>query len=334
MDAVLTTMVADDLGPGPVAEELVKLLSDYLDAKGGYLTSLWSDAVAMALRALDLEPGSQVVISALSPRCYLDALSAAGLEPEIVDVLEASGCIDPQAAAKALDAGASAILVHYPLGFIPDIEALSETEAPLIEDISCAYGGHDGQRPAGTSGAFTIMGMGADHLLTCAGGAAVLARGRKEYSRLKGLASQYASERFLSDMNASLGLVQLREAESYYERRKELASVFDKAVGKSRHACLVQEGESENVHYSLPLLVETSVNEVSAFARKKGIETRLAFADSVLAFTTKDGEEADGSEQLYPIARSFMLRCILFPLYPMLGKKQAEEIAKVLSALP
>ncbi len=325
MDSVLTVLVSDVIGPGAIGEEVAKLAADKLEISGGYACATYPDAVGMALTALELEPGSRVALSALSPAFYLEELARFGLEPIVIDVEETGGCIHPASALEAVkDKGAAAMLVHYPLGYIPDIEQLLEGDVPIIEDITTAYGGNDGTRLSGTGGDYCVIGLEPEHLLTAGGGALLLASGRRQLTRLKQVVENGSRSRLMPDMCAALALVQFRESESYFERRKELASIFDKAVMKSRHRVLVQSGEGENVHFSLPLMIESSVKDVSAYARKKGVETSLAFADSLLERVSGD----------FPIARQFMLRCLLFPLYPTLGRQQAEQIAKVLSTLP
>ncbi|ADK80660.1 DegT/DnrJ/EryC1/StrS family aminotransferase [Sediminispirochaeta smaragdinae] len=324
MDSVLTTLVSDVIGPGPVGEELVKVFADKLSAGGGFAFATYPDAIGLALSSLDLESGSSVVISALSPAFYLDELARFGLEASIIDVSEENGSLFIPDALRAIEEGAKAVLLHYPLGFIPETEPLVEAGVPLIEDVTSAFGGHDGSRLCGTAGDYAVIGLEPNHLITAGEGALVIARGRKQLSRLKQSVEGSLCARLMPDFCAALALVQLKESEGYFERRKELAALFSKAVMKGRHNMLVQPGEGENVHYSFPIMIESSVKDVGSYARKKGVETCLAFADSVME-SMDDG---------FPKARQFMLRCLLFPLYPMLGKSQAEQISKVLSTLP
>ena len=69
------------------------------------------------------------------------------------------------------------------------------------------------------------------------------------------------------------------------------------------------------------------MKEISQYAKKKGINTRIAFEHTAL--------DVLNIEQFpCPNARVFKMRCILFPLYPMLGKKNISLISKVLATLP
>jgi dTDP-4-amino-4,6-dideoxygalactose transaminase len=127
-------------------------------------------------------------------------------------------------------------------------------------------------------------------------------------------------------MNAFLGLAQMRQIESFIAARKEIAQLFNRSLMQSGHKPLIQKGEAENIYYSFPVVLDRDIQEVIQYVRKKNVETSLAFSDAAIACMDADGE--------YPNARSIGLRCLLFPLYPMLGKRNAELIAKLLSTLP
>ena len=75
----------------------------------------------------------------------------------------------------------------------------------------------------------------------------------------------------------------------------------------------------ENIFFSFPLLLASGMKDVQAYARKKGIETGAAFTESIFVWLP----EEESTAKNYPVARSFVLRCLLFPLYlvwlPLLG---------------
>jgi dTDP-4-amino-4,6-dideoxygalactose transaminase len=96
---------------------------------------------------------------------------------------------------------------------------------------------------------------------------------------------------------------------------------------KSRHKTLKQRNETEAPFFSFPVLLSSSMNEVRKYARKRNLDTLPAFLDSVIAVT----EEEKGE---FPNARNILLRCLLFPMYPMLGKKNVDLICRVLATLP
>jgi dTDP-4-amino-4,6-dideoxygalactose transaminase len=100
---------------------------------------------------------------------------------------------------------------------------------------------------------------------------------------------------------------------------------------QGRHKSLVSAIENGNqAVFSFPVLLESGMKDVKQYAAKKEIEIAPAFENSVVAFRSEEGEAAEKCIN----AKSMFLRCVNFPLYPMLGNAQASKIAKILATLP
>jgi dTDP-4-amino-4,6-dideoxygalactose transaminase len=322
MDHVLSCMISDRIGPGFMSNQLASEMSTYLEIAGGLCCIDYFTTLSLSLDIMDLKRGDTVIISALSPSIYLDVFREKGIHPLVVDVDPDSGTLLVEDAEKQLSRGPKAILLHYTLGFIPDLEALCELGIPIVEDLSQGLGGNLGTRRCGTFGDLVVVSFGPDNIITCAGGGAVLARERKKARSLK--AYPLAGYHRLSDFNASLGIAQMKQIESFIAVRKEIAQNYSRSLIQSKHKSLVQKGEGENIYYSFPVLLDKDIKEAGLYARRKNVETKPAFTDSVIF-------KADGG---YPNARNIALRCLLFPLYPMLGRKNIGNIARILSTLP
>jgi len=156
MDAVLTAMVEEKIGPGERNRLLIQTAKEHLHFD--YALALRSPAVALfqALKALT-KPGQFVVISALSPRYYLQVLQDLHLTPLYCDVTYDFPCMtrdlietaiskEKESAAARAAAGdtssfeIAAIVLHHTLGFVPDAAGICELGIPVIEDISQSYG--------------------------------------------------------------------------------------------------------------------------------------------------------------------------------------------------
>jgi dTDP-4-amino-4,6-dideoxygalactose transaminase len=333
MDSVLSCMVSDTIGPDRISKQLVDAVGDVLGRKGGIALREYPRAVRIALERLGLGEGSRVVGSALLPALYTEAFERLGIEFVPADVADTAPVITPETVEEALAATdgtaarADALIADTALGFCPDLEALSGLGIPLIEDVSEGLGAHTGDRRAGTFGRYTIVGLEPDHVITAGGGALVLGAGRKEASGLKTHAGDLPPEVLLPDVNSALGLTQVKELEHFLEKRRELAGRFLRSVSGGRHRVPTQTGDGENVFYTFPLLLESGMSEVVAYARKHDVEAVPAFAGSILA------GRADVEDRL-PTARGYVLRCVQFPLYPLLRNSESERISRVLSTIP
>ncbi len=90
---------------------------------------------------------------------------------------------------------------------------------------------------------------------------------------------------------------------------------------------LTQGGEGEPGYWAFPVSIASSVKDVRAYAKKKDLETELAFEGSLLARGLVPQDSC-------PNARSMSMRCLLFPLHQKIGAAAADKIAKILATLP
>lgn len=355
LNSVLSCLVSDRIGPGPLNRELAGSLSEFVQAAGGLCLCTYRSAIETALGLLELEPGDGVILSALAPREYLEALRLRGLKALIADVEPRRPTLSMQQIEAHRQVGAKAIVVHHSLGFPPQGEELLQAGLPVLEDVSHALGGRWGERPCGGAGAIAVLALEPGNIITAGCGGAVLCRERRLAKTLQGLGEAALNPLLLPDMNAALGIAQLKEIHRFLQARTEIADVFLRSVQKSRHAALIAPSEPEPggsgaqcVHYGFPVLVREGLREVRQYAAKKNVDTQPAFRDSLVSLDAAPAAaEAPGegdvqtagpqparSERLLPNARELLWRCLMFPLYPSLTRKDVAHISKVLSTLP
>ena len=366
MDAVLTAMVEDKIGPGEQARLLIQIAREKLGFE--YCIAIRSPAIALflALRSLGLEEGQGLVISALSPRYYLNVLKDLRLNALYADVYPGSAgitspCISRESIEKAINSKQGnfdirAIVLHHTLGYLPDSAAIAELGLPIIEDRSQSYGSTEAGIPAenplnsssGSATSLTVLGLEERDLLTAGGGALLYANSRKDASILRNL-DELPQEYGLPDMNAAMGVVQFKEAKKNLERRREIAGIYTQAALRTRHGRFVEkdpivsdgltenQGDSEQSsadmtgggynNYAFPLILKTGMKDVKTYARRKEIIVESAFDNTLIG----SGLVPSG---LCPEAYSLSLRTVLFPLYPRLGHEEIERVSKLIATLP
>jgi dTDP-4-amino-4,6-dideoxygalactose transaminase len=331
MDAVLTALVEDKVGPGERSEFLIQTAKERLGFDS--CISLRSPAIALALslKLLNIEAGKGVMVSALSPLYYLRVIQDMGFTPVVCDVGENQACLSKETILSALDGrDIRAIVVHHTLGFTPESVDIAEIGVPIIEDcsLSCgtSYSTDTGrvERSASRVSPFVILGLEERDMLTAGGGALLFAVNRRDGSVLKnagGLPPEYG----LPDMNAAMAIVQFRDLAKNLEKRKEIAQVYAQASLRTRHKRFIVHEPYNN--YAFPLILESGMKDVKAYARKKEIMVESAFSGTII------GGNPDLNERC-PVSASLALRTALFPLYPRLSSADIEKTAKVIGTLP
>jgi perosamine synthetase len=315
MDAVLTTMVQDRIGPGSEADELCAFLSQSFGFSGGIALRTHLESLFALFHCLGLEAGQRVLTTALSPQIYRRACELYGLELVVLDVQDGMTLIDSDALRSA---EAELILLEEGKGFYENLEFVSEFNIPVAVDTS--YTGSE-ERYKGLV-KFLLIRLESDNLLTSGGGTVVLGAGRKEYSFLKKYREMLSNSELLADINAALAVSMLKNIESGTSKLAELKKLFLDAAARSSH----QVWGDESLMEQFALILDGNMNDASSYARKKGIETKAHFSDALILHS-EDPER-------WPNALNIALRTIDFPFYPFLGKSEADAIIKVISTLP
>jgi len=353
MDAVLTAMVEEKIGPGERNRLLIQTAKEQL--KFDYALALRSPAVALqlSLKALNASPGQAVIVSALSPSYYLQVLHDLQLTTLCCDVTYDFPCmtrelIENTLAKKEAGLEVCAVVLHHTLGFVPDSASIAELGIPVIEDISQSYGfwlkpenkkkedeaekneadSKKTEEPIALNGIFSIIGLEERDMLTSGGGALLFAMNRKDSAALRNF-SGIADEYCLPDINAALAVVQFKDIMRNIERRRDIAQIFTQAAlslsARTKHKRFICAENTEYCNYSFSLVLEAGLKDVAAYARKKEIEVENPFEKTIAG----SGFAGD-----CPVSNSLVLRTVIFPMYPRLRSQDAERISRLVMTLP
>lgn len=346
MDAVLTCMVDEKLGPGELNAKLIQAVKEFTACDGAVAFRSPAIAFSYVAKALDLEQGASVMISALAPSWQYTAIKNLGYKPLVLDVREEDGLVSAESVQEGLKNGGRILLLHETMGIVPNLEEILALGVPVIEDISHSFGavlpenhGEEQEnaqvaakntlpKRAGMAGLYSILGLEANDTVTAGGGAVLIAPKRREWIVLKKFTDAAPDTDILPDMNSALGFIQMKEFPRNEEVRKSLFSIFQKALQSGKNKTFVRDAEDRSTAWSFPVVLNGSFKDAKQYASRKEIEIRPAYENSVISVLDED------EQSKYIHAKSLFLRCVLFPLYPRLGSESATKIAKVLGTLP
>jgi len=355
MDAVLTCMVDEKIGPGEINSRLIQTVKEFFSCAGAVALRSPDVALKYALKALNLEEGSAVMISALAPSWQIFALEEAGFTPLVLDVENESAQLSAEIVSDGIKAGGRVLILTESLGILPDFESISALGIPVIEDISQSAGGIvpessaegaeqknsaseenvapqklseiKGKR-AGSFGIYSICALEEHDTITAGGGALLFAHGRRDWPVLKSVVENILPVEMLPDINSALALVQIKEFFRNEQKRKEIHALFSRSVMSGKNRTFVRDIENLSTVWSFPLVLNSGFKDVKQYAQKKEIEIRAAFENCVFS---RKSEELD---KTCKNAKTLFLRTAVFPLYPRLSRTQVEKISKVLLTLP
>lgn len=154
-------------------------------------TASGSTALSVALEALGVGSGDEVLVPALTWVACASSVANLGAVPVLVDIAPETLCMDPVKAQNAITKRTAAILLVHAYCRIADLDRFSqisqESKVPLLEDCSQAHGAKWGGRRVGTFGKVAVFSMQQTKVLTSGEGGATLTDDPQLYDLLQQL---------------------------------------------------------------------------------------------------------------------------------------------------
>ena len=247
-EAVLEVLRSGRLSLGPRQEEFQRAFAARVGARFASAVSSGTAGLHLALRAIGLEEGDEVVTTPFSFVASANAVLYERARPVFADIDPVTLNIDPQAAEAAVSARTRGLLPVHIFGYPADLQALeglaARTGAAIVEDACEALGAvyADG-RPVGGRGHPAVFAFYANKQLTTGEGGMVVCdneavRERIESERNQGRARDMGwldHDRLgfnyrLSEIACAIGLAQLTRLEEMLAARREVAARYREAL--------------------------------------------------------------------------------------------------------
>jgi len=246
IDEVVASLRSGWLGTGPKVARFEADFGAYTGAPHTAAVGSCTAALHLSLLALELEPGAEVITSALTFCATVNAIIHAGATPVLADVDPATMNLDPAAVAAAITPRTRAVLPVHFAGRPCDMDALGEVcrrhGLALVEDCAHAIETTYHGRHAGTFGDFGCFSFYVTKNVVTGEGGMVVARDEAHAARIKRLAlhgmtadawKRFSDEGYrhylvreagfkynMMDLQAALGLHQLARVEESRRRRE------------------------------------------------------------------------------------------------------------------
>jgi dTDP-4-amino-4,6-dideoxygalactose transaminase len=140
----------------PAVTAFERRWAEYTGARHAICAANGTDTLVLALRALGVSAGDEVIVPAYTFLATASAVALAGATPVFADIDPNSYCLDPAAVAAAVTPRTAAVIVVHLGGHPADLDALSEVcrrhQLALIEDAAHAHGARHRGRPVGALG--------------------------------------------------------------------------------------------------------------------------------------------------------------------------------------
>jgi dTDP-3-amino-3,4,6-trideoxy-alpha-D-glucose transaminase len=295
-----------------------------------------TDALALAMRAIGVGPGDEVITAPLSAAYSALAVVMAGATPVFADLDPDRLTLDPRATEAAITPRTAAIMPVHIYGQSADMPAFQAIAArhnlAIVEDACQAHAATCGGQPVGTfgiAGAFSFyptknLGALGDAGAIVTGDGALAARMKR--LRNGGQTDRYHHPEFgvnsrLDELQAAVLRARLGWLPAWTTRRRALAALYRSTLAGGPVA-VPPEVDPGHVYHLFPVLVRDR-EAFQAHLADSGIGTLVHYPIPV----SRQPAFAEYSPQVCPVADRVCAEVCSLPLHPQLSDADAREVA-------
>ncbi len=291
------------ISQGKFVQKFEKDFSMYLGTKYASAVCNGTAALHLALVALGINKKDEVIV----PNCTFistpNAVSYTGAKPVFVDIDE-TYCIDPKEIKKAITKRTKAIIAVHLYGNVADMGWIKKIARKyrlyVIEDCAEAHGAEYKGKKVGSIGDVGCFSFYGNKIITTGEGGMCVTNNKKLKKRIDFLRAQgkpkledlkpgreYAQMQFyhhllafnyrMTDLQASIGIEQLRKINKIIKRRMKIASIYEKKIKGFKKPIIKKF--TNPVYWFYPILCRTEKEQIIIMnvLRKKGIILRSFF---------------------------------------------------------
>ncbi len=358
-DRVLRVLRSGQYVLGPEVEEFEHRAAEYLGVKEAVAVSSGTDALLMALMALGIGPGDEVLVPDFSFIATAMVILRVGATPILVDVDPATLTIDPARAAQKVTGRTRAIIPVHLYGQMADMEAILEMAQAaklwVIEDAAQAFGAEDARgRKAGTLGTVGCFSFYPTKNLGSAGEAGLIVTNDPDLAqRLRIIRNQGQQRRYesvtlggnfrMDALQAAVLNVKLSYLDGWNQERQRLAAHYRALLERANLL------RSTNAPLRLPVVRHQHSNatfphiyhqfiifakdrdQLQQFLRQYGIGTEVYYP---LPFHRQPcfRQRALDPVSSFPVADAAAATVLALPIYPGLSSQAQEYVVEKIAA--
>ncbi|MEK6705544.1 MAG: DegT/DnrJ/EryC1/StrS aminotransferase family protein [Bdellovibrionota bacterium] len=348
IQAVTRTLRSGWIGTGPRSKEFESAFAAYQGADHAAAVSSCTAALNLSLRAFGIGQGDEVITTAMTFAATVNAIIHAGATPVLVDVNPLTQNIDIEKVRQAITPRTRAIVPVHFAGLACDMDALMELRSrynlKLVHDCAHAIETEWKGRHIGSYGDAVCYSFYSTKNITTIEGGMVCSPDSAFIDKLRLLSYQgmskdawkrYSNHGYnhydivtngfklnMTDVQASLGLEQLKTVEDHYRRRKEIWDVYQKAFKTTQLAMPSYESSlSRHAYHLYTPMVDADVcgvdaDEMRVMLHERGIGTGCHYR-SIPAMSYYNDIYGWNPDQ-YPVANQIGNQTISLPLTPYL----------------
>jgi len=314
---------------GPLVDQLEAAFSRRLGGGHAVAVSSGTSALHLALLALDIGPGDDVIVPSYACATLLHAVHYTGASPVPCDLDPDTLNPTVREIRPLLTRRTRAIVVTHTFGFPADLSAIVSLGVPVIEDCAQALGAEYRGGPVGSFGRIAVCSFYATKVICSGEGGMVWTRSARLAARLRDLNRPDQRPDYkvrynykLSDLAAGLALRQVERLDELIERRRTIAARYSRALKPDSLQVQVPLSDSAPIYYRFVI----RTRRAGAFIERavsKGVRCDRPVFRPLHAYLKL-------APKRFPHTEAIWRNGVSIPLYPSLTDAEVKYIVTVL----
>jgi len=330
-------------GKGKYIEEFEDNFSSYIGANYSVAVCNGTVALHVALLALGIGPGDEVIVPTLTYIASVNAIAYTGAKPVFVDSVLGTWQIDPEDIKRKISSKTKAILVVHLYGLPCELSSIDKickkNHLYLVEDCAEAIGSYYHSQHVGTYGDVSTFSFYGNKTITTGEGGMVVTNNEtieKSIRHLKGQGLAQNREYWhdivgynyrMTNVAAAIGVAQLERIHHFLDRKTNIYRTYKKKLSSLPITFQQETTESTNSFWMISILLKHPAlrEPLRKYLSENGIETRPLFypVHSMPMYSTHDA--------FFPVAKDISHRGINLPSYPGLTDMDVKYISNLIS---
>lgn len=330
-------------GSGKYVEAFENGFATFCGAAHGVAIVNGTAALHVALLALGIGPGDEVIVPDLTYIASANAVTYCGARPVFADVDPATWTLNPLDVSRKLSPRTRAVMpVHlygHPVDMDPILDLAEAHNLYVVEDAAEAHGAEYKGRRAGTLGDVGVFSFYGNKIITTGEGGMIVTNDSSLASKARLLKGQGMDPQHrywfpiigynyrMTNMQAAIGLAQLERIEWFIERRREVAKWYDTALKSLPVLKPIEADWAKNSYWLYSICVNEDIDRdlLMNHLLEQGVETRPFFYPMHKMPPYRDAVQA-----ATPVATRLAAQGLSLPSSANLTCEDVAHIARVL----
>jgi perosamine synthetase len=357
IEAVVEVLRSDWITQGPKIAEFERKVADYCGAKYAVAVSSGTAALHLACMAAGVSTGDEIITSPITFVASANCALYVGARPVFADIRSDTYCIDPDEVKRKITSRTKAVIPVDFAGNPCDIDEINEIAGDnglvVIEDAAHSLGAEYKGRKVGSLADMTVFSFHPVKHITTGEGGMIATNDRAYYERLLLLRTHgitrdagnfvnrenvlmpwYYEMQILgfnyriTDFQCALGISQMDKLDAFVERRRKIASAYDRAFRKLDEIITPSvSAECRSSFHLYPIQLRTlDRNTIFKKLRDRGLGINVHYIPvHMQPFYRNNLGYAIGN---FPRAEKYHQSCLSLPIYPKMTDKEVEKVKK------